>query len=175
MYALGKIERMQIPRRRATSTFSDQDDSLLLTEEGKRKIERDMIRLKAEHPHAVAALQAAKELGDLSENAEYSAAKGRLARINEQLVRLEYKLKHAQIIEETAQDGRVHIGSRVTVRVNAKEKTYTIVGGNESNPTLGRISHVSPLAKALLNQRVGDEVSVTTEAGTTTYCILAIE
>lgn len=120
-------------------------------------------------------IEAAKALGDLSENAEYHEAKDALGFVEGRILEIEDLLKHAQVIEHTAGEGtNVRVGSTVKVLVNGKEKTFEIVGSNEADPLSGKISNESPIGTALLGAHVGDKVNVKTPSGVTVYEVLEI-
>ena len=170
---------MQVPQRRAQTMRQqeeDHEDIAYLTEAGLERLKNEIVRLKAQHPQAVEALRYAKDLGDLSENAEYHEAKGRLARINERLVVLTNRLQKAVTITSgTSPSGRARLGSTVKVRVNGKEKSYELVGPNEANLERGRLSHLSPLGAALVNVAVGETVTVQAPAGLILYEVLQVD
>lgn len=120
-------------------------------------------------------IEAAKALGDLSENAEYHEAKDALGFIEGRILEIEDLLKNAVIIEHDAKAGtNVRVGSKVKVKVNGKEKTFDIVGSNEADPLSGKISNESPIGMALIGAHTGDKVNVKTPTGTTTYEVLEI-
>lgn len=102
----------------------------------------------------------AVQKGDLSENAEYQEAKARLSRIDGRIFSLKERIKNAIPIVEGEATGRVQLGSTVTLRVNERERSYRVVGPSETNPSQGRISHLSPLGVALIDRAVGESVSV---------------
>ena len=129
--------------------------------------------LEDERPQAVDHLKKAREMGDLSENGYYRAARQRLTYIDGRIRKLQNIIKRAKIIQ-TANTGFVDIGSTVTVEVKDMEITYTIVGGYESNPIEKTISHISPLGKALMGKRAGDAVSVQAPAGVMTYTVVSV-
>ncbi len=112
-------------------------------------------------PKVVEDLTAAREMGDLSENAAYSYAKGKLMGIDRRLHELKDKIKHAIVIEGGAgKDGSVCIGCTVTVSVNGRQKSFEITGSQETDPGTGRISHSSPVGQALLGLKAGDATAV---------------
>lgn len=118
----------------------------------------------------------AKQNGDLSENAEYSDAKERMAFAHGRVAQLERLISDAAIIEEPKANAQtVHIGMTIIVSVGAERRTYTIVGSSEADPSSGRISNESPIGEAFLGHAVGDEVVVTTPIKSTTYKILEIK
>lgn len=118
-------------------------------------------------------IEEAKALGDLSENAEYHEAKDALGFVEGRILEIEDLLKNA-VIFEAQQGGNARIGSTVSVRVNGKEKDYTIVGSNEADPVAGKISNESPIGAALLGTSKGQKVTVQTPAGTSVYEVLEI-
>ena len=115
------------------------------------------------------------QMGDLSENAAYQFAKQNLRRINDRITMLEERLKHAIPIDQSPSDGKIRIGSTVTLRTNGNELTFEILGSSESNPSQGRISYSSPLGVALIGKGVGDVAVLKTTRGETSYEIIAIE
>lgn len=151
------------------------DSPTYTTKEGLEKLKTELKELKTiRRKEAAARIEKAKELGDLSENAEYAEAKNELAFIDGRILELEDYINRAVIISHTASD-KVILGSKVTVRVKDKDKSYTIVGPNEADPAAGRISNETPLSKALLGKRVGEEVEVKTPSGLVKYKILTVE
>ena len=152
--------------------------SVLLTYEGIKKLEAELENLKTTRRNDVAEkLKEARAQGDLSENAEYDAAKEEQAEIEVRLVELETMLKHAVVID--AEEGAVEIVKPgYTVRLYdhtfEEEVDYLIVGSTEADPVNGRISNESPVGAALMNRRVGDIVEVETSEGVDKYEILGI-
>lgn len=126
-----------------------------------------------ERPEAVEDLRKAREMGDLSENGYYKAARARLSFIDSRLRHFHRLLKLGRVVQ-TASNGTVQIGSTVTVKDGQTEQTFTIVGGYESDPSAGKISHVSPIGRALMGKRVHDRVSVFAPAGTKEYLVLSV-
>ncbi|MBU1348938.1 transcription elongation factor GreA [Patescibacteria group bacterium] len=140
-------------------------------------------KLKAEHQElksvrrkeAVVKIETAKALGDLSENADYHEAKNELAFIDGRIQEIEGILKNVSIIEGGGGSSTsVHIGSTIEVESRGTHKSYRIVGSNEADPTQGLISNESPLGAAFLGHAVGDDVEVSTPAGTQTYRIVSV-
>jgi transcription elongation factor GreA len=151
-----------MPQRKSEQNRKyDNDDKFITTtklQELKDEVEKLEKRIR---PRVVEDLTAAREMGDLSENAAYSYAKGKLMGIDRRLHELKEKIKYAVVIERGAgADGTIRIGCQVTVRVNDKEKTFEITGSQETDPGSGRISHTSPVGQALLGHRAGETVSV---------------
>jgi transcription elongation factor GreA len=141
--------------------------------------------LKKEHdeivnhkrPDLVTRLAAAREMGDLSENAEYHAAREELAFLDGRIDELEEMLKQAEIIKDqpSSAGNQVKLGSNVTMKSDGKEVTYSLVGELEADPAEKRISHESPLGKALLGKKIGEEVDVKAPARTISYKIVGIK
>lgn len=168
---------MQLPKRHS-QTLRDQDttdDVIYLTTAGKERLERELARIEAHDlPETLETMRYALSLGDYSENAEYVEAKAKLARLHGRVLTIKDRLKRAILV--SGDEDVVAIGSVVTVQVNSLERTYTIVGAHEANPSKGRISYLAPVGKALLGARVGDRVEVPREGDTpVTYLVLRIE
>ena len=125
-------------------------------------------------PEIAVRIDEAKQQGDLSENAEYHQAKEDMAWAHGRLLELNHLFEHAKIIDEKSGGGVIDIGNTVKVRVNGKEKEYTIVGPQEANPPKGLISNESPLGSAFLGHSGGDRVEVITPAGKQEYEIVCV-
>ncbi len=139
-----------------------------LTAEGLEKIKNELAHLKTTVRNELSArLRAAIEMGDLSENADYIQAKEEQAFIEGRILELDFLLSNVKIIEEKdRKDGKVDIGSKVTVKESDyPEETYYLVGPKEADPINGKISYESPIGKALINHKVGDEVVINTPGG----------
>jgi len=149
-----------------------------MTRVGYEKITNELDFLKStERPETVIALDEARQLGDLKENAEYHAAKDKLALIDAQIAELGAIISKAVIIDpETLPHDKVSFGSTVElVDCDTDEEfTYSIVGGVESSAEKGLISFNSPLAKQLLGKEEGDEVTATLPGGQKTYEVLSV-
>ncbi|MCJ9429680.1 transcription elongation factor GreA [Kordiimonas marina] len=146
--------------------------------EGHRRLEAELKNLKSvERPSVVQAIEEARAHGDLSENAEYHAAKERQGHIEGRIMELEGKLSRAQVIDPTSLSGdRVVFGATVTLLdEDDKEVIYQIVGADEGDVKAGRISYQSPIARALIGRNVGAEVEVKTPGGERYYEITKIE
>ncbi len=125
-------------------------------------------------PEVVARIKAARELGDLRENADYEAARREQSFLEGRVQNIEETLKNAVIIGESVVRHDVVLGSTVVVDADGLEETYTIVGSAEANPADGKISYGSPIGRALLGRTVGDDVEVKVPAGTHHYRILEV-
>lgn len=144
---------------------------VILTKEGKEELEKRLEYLKlTKRAEITERIKTAREFGDLSENAEYDAAKNEQAQIEGEILDIEAKLKYAVIIKDATEKGVVSLGSKVEIEdVDTKEvSTYEIVGTTEADVELGRISNVSPVGNALLSKKAGDIVKVVAPAGVTT-------
>lgn len=133
-----------------------------LTKEGLEKLKEELEYLKKEKmPQIVERIARAKELGDLSENAEYHDAKDEQGFVAGRIIEIENLINKSEVIsEKNGGNGVVNVGSTVRVKCNSKEFTYTIVGSNEANPAEGRISNESPIGRAFLGSKIGEKVTV---------------
>jgi transcription elongation factor GreA len=120
-------------------------------------------------------LKRAKELGDLSENSEYFEAREEQQWVETRISEIEDIIKNASVITMTHGKGTVQIGATIDVEIKGKKFKYTIVGANEARPEAGMISNESPLGKAFIGKKAGDEVKIKIQAGEATYKILKIE
>ena len=145
--------------------------------EGYEKLTADLKVLRAERPKIVDAIEEARAHGDLSENAEYHAAKERQGQVEAQIADIEDKVSRAQIIDPTTLSGdKVIFGATVTLLdEDDKPIRYQIVGQTEADASKGRISYSSPIARALIGKQVEDEVEVTVPSGDKFYLIDKIE
>ena len=143
-------------------------EEVLLTKEGKEELEKRLEYLKiTKRAEITERIKTAREFGDLSENAEYDAAKTEQAMIEGEILEIENKLKYAVIIKDSAKKGTVNLGSKVDF-VNdetGEEYSYEIVGTTEADVELNRISNESPIGNSLLGKRAGDAVRVTVPSG----------
>ncbi len=146
--------------------------------EGHRKLETEVRQLKMfERPAVIEAIEIARAHGDLSENAEYHAAKERQGQIEAMILDMEDQLSRAMVIDPTTLSGdKVVFGATVTLLdEDDKQVKYQLVGQVEANATQGRISYASPLGKALIGRTVGEEVEVTTPSGEKYYEIQKLD
>lgn len=153
-------------------------EKVILTEEGYQQLEKRLEELKfVKRPEITERIKIARDFGDLSENAEYDAAKNEQARIEGEIVEIEAKLKVAEIIKAGAQDGVVSVGMKVTVfdeDEDPQEIEYELVGTTEADVYKNKISNESPLGKALIGGKVGDMVTVVAPTCTYQVKIVAI-
>ncbi len=149
-----------------------------ITRNGYNTLHKELENLKkVVRPRVIKAIEEARAHGDLSENAEYVAAKEQQSFVEKKIREIEQKLANSEIIEKlNLPDGRVGFGSVVTLENlnNGGQVTYQIVGPDESDISSGKISIASPLGKALLGKEVEDEVTVNTPGGAKNYNILKI-
>ena len=142
-----------------------------LTPEGLEKLNQEHKKLKTETiPDIAARIDEARQLGDLSENAEYHSAKEEMAWAQTRLIELEAALHETQIIVQ-AHDETITIGSTMVVETDGNEKQYTIVGPNEVDPKQGKISNESPIGKAFIGHHVGETVTIAVPDGERKYTI----
>ncbi len=149
-----------------------------LTADGAAKLREELARLKgSEREELAKRLRAAIQMGDLSENADYSKAKEDQAFLEGRIQELEYLLHNAVIIEENnINKDLVQVGARVTIQEDGEEpETYHLVGAKEADPRNGRISNESPFGRAIINGKVGDVVEAETPGGKVRLKILRIE
>lgn len=138
-----------------------------LTESGLNEMKKELEFLKLEkRPEVIAALKDARALGDLSENAEYDAARNEQAQVEGRIAELERMLENAIIIKDVSTD-KVSIGTTVTIKYidDNEEEEYAIVGSKEADPFENKISNESPIAKAIMGLKVGDKVTVDSPNG----------
>ena len=155
------------------------DKKNLLTYEGLQKLESELHNLKVVKRKEVAQkIKEAREQGDLSENAEYDAAKDEQRDIEARIDEIEKILKNAEVVVEEEVDlDKISVGCRVKIldMEYDEELDYKIVGSTEANSLKGTISNASPVGKALLGARIGEVVTVETQAGDLNYKVLEIQ
>lgn len=145
--------------------------------EGYERLTADLKALRAERPKIVDAIEEARAHGDLSENAEYHAAKERQGQVEAQISEIEDRVSRAQIIDPATLSGdKIVFGATVTLLdEDDKPVKYQIVGQTEAEASKGRISYNSPIARALIGKEVGDEIEVTVPSGDKFYLVDKIE
>ena len=150
-----------------------------MTAEGYQALDEDLKRLKTlERPAVIAAISEARQHGDLSENAEYHAAKERQGWIEGQIADIEDRMARAQVIDVSKLSGsQVKFGATVSVVDEDTEDAarYQIVGEHEANVKAGKVSITSPIARAMIGKEMGDVVEVNTPGGVKAYEILQVE
>jgi transcription elongation factor GreA len=149
---------------------------VLLTKEGLRQLELELDQLvQVRRAEIAERIRHARDFGDISENAEYTEAKNEQSLVEGRIQTLEAMIRNAVLIEdEPREDGVVTVGTRVTVTDEDGDETYAIVGAAEADPLRGRISNESPLGRALLGHRAGDEVEWTSPSGISRVTILTV-
>ena len=145
--------------------------------EGHQRLAAELKLLREERPRIVEAIEEARAHGDLSENAEYHAAKERQGQVEAMVSDLEDRINRAQIIDPTTLSGdRIVFGATVTLLDDSEKPIrYQIVGQTEADAKVGRISYNSPLGRALIGRKVGEEIEVTVPSGDRFYVVKQIE
>ncbi len=148
----------------------------IISQEGYDKLKKELDeRINIKRLEIAARIDTAKDLGDLSENAEYAEAKEEQAFNDGRIAELQTLIKNLTIVQNHTDHERISMGSIVITKTEGKEKSFTIVSFNEANPSEGKISNQSPLGEALLGKKKGDKVTVTTPRGTVIYEILDMQ
>lgn len=152
-------------------------DKMPMLVEGQKMLLADLSRLKAERPEIIDSIEEARAHGDLSENAEYHAAKERQGQVEAMIGDIESKLSRAMVIDPAALSGdKIVFGATVTLLdEDDKPVKYQIVGETEADAKSGRISYNSPLGRALIGRKVEDDVEVTVPSGDKYYQVSKIE
>lgn len=147
-----------------------------ITKEGLEKLKKELDKLKNIKRKEIAErIQEAKELGDLSENAEYVEAKNEQAFIEGRILEIESLLRQVTVIKEKKKSTKtVEIGSKIKIKDDKITKEYVIVGSNEADPNQGRISNLSPLGRAFIGKKIGDIIEINVPQGTKKFEIIAI-
>jgi transcription elongation factor GreA len=150
---------------------------IYLTKDGLGDLKKEYEELsKVKRPDILERVSQARSMGDLSENAEYVAAREELSFIDGRIDELEELIKQAVLIQDSHPKGNhvVKLGSTVTVNVRGKKEMFTVVGEWEADPKEKKISHESPLGKALLGKKIGEKVEVEAPAGKLAYTIVSV-
>lgn len=146
-----------------------------LTEERLNELKTELEGLKTDKRIEISEkLKKAKELGDLSENAEYSEARDDQARVEQRIAELEEILRNVAIIKKEGDNDAVDIGSKVELNKNGKVLEFSIVGSNEAKPEINLISNESPLGKKLIGRKVGESIVIDAPNGKIEYKVLKI-
>jgi transcription elongation factor GreA len=145
--------------------------------EGQKMLQDELSRLRAERPFIIDSIEEARAHGDLSENAEYHAAKERQGQVEAMISDIEDRLSRAMVIDPLTLSGdKIVFGATVTLLDEAEKKIkYQIVGQTEANANQGRISYNSPLGRALIGRKVDEEIEVTVPSGDKYYQVAKIE
>ena len=154
----------------------DNSKKIYLTKEGLVELKREYDEIvKVKRPDVLARVTQARNMGDLSENAEYVSSREELTFIDGRIDELEILLKQAVVIRDTKTSGHsIKLGSTVTLNVGGKKEVFTVVGEWEADPMNKKISHQSPLGKGLIGKKVGEKAEVEAPAGKLTYSIVSI-
>lgn len=144
-----------------------------ITIEGKKELETELVTLKSRRGNVAEKIANARDFGDLSENAEYDAAREEQGLLETRIAEIEEIINNADIIKG-GRKNVIDLGSKVELTTNGTTVTYTIVGSVEANPLEGRISNESPIGTALFGKKVGDDATITTPKGSVTYKIAEI-
>lgn len=145
-----------------------------ITEDGKKELETELEALKARRGDVADKIAEARDFGDLSENAEYDAAREEQGLLETRIAEIEEIINNADIIKGGS-NGLVGLGSKVELTSDGKTVSYTIVGPVEANPLEGKISNESPIGLALFGRKVGDDATITTPKGSVTYKIASVK
>ena len=144
-----------------------------ITESGQRKLERELEELKSRRGEIADKIAAARDFGDLSENAEYDAAREAQGLLETRITEIETILQNASIIQ-AGSSSTVVLGSTVELEANGKTVVYTVVGPVEADPLEGKVSNESPIGQALMGKAVGDTVTISTPKGELAYTVVAL-
>jgi transcription elongation factor GreA len=145
-----------------------------LTKKGVEDLKLELEKLLGERGEIAERIKLAREFGDLSENAEYSSARQDQERAEARISEIDHILKNVTIIENPTKKDVVELGNTVVLKGSSSDKTFTIVGSVEANPLNGMISDESPIGKALLGKKLGEDVEIITPAKTSSYKISSI-
>lgn len=141
-----------------------------ITSEGKKELETELTALKSRRGEVAEKIANARDFGDLSENAEYDAAREEQGLLETRIAEIEEILNNADIIKSSRKK-TIDLGSKVELKSDGKLVKYTVVGPVEANPLEGKISNESPIGMALYGKKVGDSAIITTPKGSVTYKI----
>lgn len=148
--------------------------SFHITTAGKKELEAELSELKAQRGPVTERLKIARGFGDLSENAEYDSARHELERVESRIKEIEYILQNGELIKESKAQS-VRLGSTVTLKNDSgQSRQFTLVGTIEADPLEGKISDESPIGRALLNKKVGEEVEIRMASDVVSYKIQTI-
>jgi transcription elongation factor GreA len=166
------------PRKSPTRTAAPgkpQDPPTMLSAEGLEKLTAELEDLRTvQRPQIIARVAAARELGDLRENADYEYARKEQSFLEGRVQMLEQMLRTGVVIEHDEAADVVHLGSTVDLDTDGESVTYVIVGSTEANPAAGRLSNASPVGRALIGGKAGDDVTVELPSGPVRYRIMSV-
>lgn len=146
-----------------------------LTNEGIAELKQELETLTADRSSIAERIKTAREFGDLSENAEYSAARQEQERSESRIAEVEHILQNTEVISAPKQEDVVELGNKVTLGGPNGDKTFTVVGSVEADPLEGKVSNESPIGKSLMGKRLGDTVEIQTPADTIEYKIKSVK
>jgi transcription elongation factor GreA len=174
------IRRAMTPRQQALAAAATDGTGgaggASLTAEGSARLQAELDELiTVRRPDVIARIRAAKELGDLKENADYTSAREEQSFLEGRIQALEARLRNAVVVEAPREGERADLGSKVTVEVDGVADTYTLVSTAEADARAGRLSIASPVGRALVGATPGSEVQVQTPRGAATYRVLSVE
>jgi len=164
---------MQIPKRRGEWRRKIGPADEYLTPAAIQELKDDLKRIEAARPYAVSELQRTREMGDLSENAAYSEAKGKVMGMDSAMHRIKERLKFAKPVGAKS-GGAIGVGSTFEVEVTGKKRTLQILGTQQADPSTGKISYHSPVGAALMGKKPGEVATVTAGGKTVEYRIIAV-
>lgn len=144
------------------------------TKIGFDNLKKELESLTQKRPDAVKTLSRARDMGDLSENGLYKAAKQEVVDIDRQIRNLKYLIKSAKVFVPESNE-KIEIGHKIIVSINDKQKEFFIVGEQEANPSEHKISNKSPIGFALMGRKKGDNIDIDTPNGFLSYKIISIE
>lgn len=144
-----------------------------ITQDGKRELEKELEQLKGRRGEIAEKIAEARDYGDLSENAEYDAAREDQGIVETRIAEIEDILVNAEIISG-GKKGVVGLGSKVELKTGSKTVKYTVVGPVEADPLEGKISNESPIGEALMGKKVGDKATITTPKGEIEYTVISL-
>lgn len=157
------------------AVVNDDNKRVLLTPEGLEELNRELKELiDVKRPEVVQKISIARDMGDLSENAAYVSARDDQAFIEGRIAELEDILKNAVVSTSTGFKGVVNVGCKIRVHVDGVEEEFCMVGGPEADPKEKKISHESPLGRALMGKKIGDKVEIDAPMGKLVYTILSV-
>ncbi len=148
--------------------------TISFTKEGYDKLVNDLEKLKKEREEVVIRLRTAREMGDLSENGAYKAARFELSSTDRQIRRINYLLQSGEVVEKNT-SGKIGFGSKVTIQSSKATLSFILVDKFESDPQKHMLSFQSPIGKAVLGKKEGDRIKVTTPNGVVEYNIVKVE
>ena len=145
-----------------------------LTKDGAAELEAELKTLHDTRADLAEAIRVAREFGDLSENTEYQSLRATAERNDARIAEIEHILQNTELIKDGGKSDKVRLGSHVSLKGTGSTKEFQVVGTMEADPLNGKISDESPIGKALMGRKVGDEVEIKTPAETASYTVAKI-